>query len=85
MGSAAACIAAEAFAWIELVGLITNIRPLGEPKDFLGIEISQDLAAGTITINQESKALAIAKQLGVTASQKALPVSALTAYAATPS
>jgi hypothetical protein len=57
---------------VELVGSIFEIRALGKPKDFLRIVISRDLAQGTIAISQESKALAVAKQLGVTGSQKAL-------------
>jgi hypothetical protein len=42
------------------VGLIVEIRVLGEPKDFFGIEISQGLKVGTITISQESEALPLA-------------------------
>jgi hypothetical protein len=53
-------------------------RALGESKDFLGIEISRDLTAGTITITQESKALALAAQVGVSQSQRALPMSSET-------
>jgi hypothetical protein len=71
----AARSAAEGDALVELAGPIFEIRALGEPKEFLDIEISCDLAAGTITISQESKALAHAKQLGVTRSRRALPIS----------
>jgi hypothetical protein len=46
-----------------------------EPKDYLGIEISRDVAVGTITSSQESKALALSKKLGVTGSWRALPMS----------
>jgi hypothetical protein len=54
---------------------MSEIRAISEPMNFLGIEISQDLAVGTITISQESKALALAMQLGVTGSQRVLPLS----------
>jgi hypothetical protein len=77
-GLVAAHTADEADALVDLVSSIFEIRALGEPKDFLGIEISRDLTAGTITITQESKALALAAQVGVSQSQRALPMSSET-------
>jgi hypothetical protein len=60
---------------VELVLSIVESRDLGEPHDFLDIDISTDLVAGTITISQESKASALARQPGVPASRIALPMS----------
>jgi hypothetical protein len=40
----------EADALVDAIASIFEIRRLGEPQDMLGIEISRDLAAGTITL-----------------------------------
>jgi hypothetical protein len=52
----AARTAAEADALVDLVAGMFSIHKLGEPQDMLGIEISRDRDAGTITIRQASKA-----------------------------
>jgi hypothetical protein len=57
-GLVAARTAAEADALVDLVASMFAIRKLGEPTDFLGIEISRDWQAGTITIDQKRKATA---------------------------
>jgi hypothetical protein len=67
--------AAEAEALVEQVGSIFEIMDISEPKDFLGIEISRDLALGTITISQESTTFVLAKQLVVNRSRRALSMS----------
>jgi hypothetical protein len=67
----------DADALVELVASIFEIRALGEPKDFLGIEISRDHAANTITITQKSKASALAAELGVSGSHRVLPMPAV--------
>jgi hypothetical protein len=64
----------KADALVELVASIFEIRALGEPKDFLGIEISRDHAANTITITQKSKASALAAELGVSRCRRVLPM-----------
>jgi hypothetical protein len=74
-GLVAAHTAAEADALVELVGSIFEIRALSKPEDFLGINISWDFAVGAIIISQESQALALATQLCVTGSWRALPTS----------
>jgi hypothetical protein len=51
-----------------------DIRELGEPTDFLGVQITRDKAAGTITIHQTDKALALAKGLKVEGTRKATPM-----------
>jgi hypothetical protein len=55
-GMVAARTAAEADALVDLVAGMFSIHKLGEPQDMLGIEISRDRDAGTITIRQASKA-----------------------------
>jgi hypothetical protein len=47
---------------------------LGEPTDFLGIQITRDKAAGTITIHQTDKALALAKAVKVEGTRKVSPM-----------
>jgi hypothetical protein len=54
----------EADALLDLVAGI-SICKLGGPQDMLGIEISSDLDAGTITICQSSKAQSLAAAFGV--------------------
>jgi hypothetical protein len=51
-----------------------SIRKLGEPQDMLGIEISRNWDAGTITIQQAQKARALAASFGVEAESRALPM-----------
>jgi hypothetical protein len=77
-GPVAAHTDVEADAMVELVASIFEIRALGKPQDFLGIEISRDHAANTIvmTIAQKSKALALAAELGVSGSRRVLPMPA---------
>jgi hypothetical protein len=55
-GLVAARTPKEADALVDLVELIFAIRKLGEPADFLGIEIRRDRGAQTITITQKAKA-----------------------------
>jgi hypothetical protein len=62
-GLVAAGTDVEADALVELVASIFEITALVEPKDFLGIEISQDNSANTITITQKSKSSAFAAEL----------------------
>jgi hypothetical protein len=73
-GQVAARTDVEADALVELVASIFEIRALGEPKDFLGIKISRDHAANTITITQKSKASALAAELGVSGCRRVLPM-----------
>jgi hypothetical protein len=49
-GLVAAKTVEQADALVELVASMFAIRALGEPEDFLGIQISRDRAARTITI-----------------------------------
>lgn len=75
-GLVAARTPEEADALVELVGTMFQIRKLGEPTDFLGIEIRRDWDAGTITICQETKAVALATGLGLGGEQDViLPMS----------
>ena len=74
-GFVAARTAAEADALVDLVGSMFAIRKLGEPTDFLGIEISRDREAGTITIDQERKATALAEAAGVAGERRKVPMS----------
>jgi hypothetical protein len=73
-GLVAARTIAEADGLVRLVGSMFDIRELGEPTDFLGIQIIRDKAAGTITIHQTDKALALAKALKVGGTRKATPI-----------
>jgi hypothetical protein len=52
-----------------------EIRKIGEPEDFLGIHICQDHGAGTITVDQKDKAVALAAALGVSGECKVVPMS----------
>jgi hypothetical protein len=72
-GMVAARNGAEADALVDVIALLFEIR-VGEPQDMLGIEISQDLAAGTITIWQCAKARALAAVLGVEGERRATPM-----------
>jgi hypothetical protein len=55
-GIVAARTAAEAGALVDLVAGMFSTCKLGKPQDMLGIQISRDRDAGTITIHQASKA-----------------------------
>jgi hypothetical protein len=74
-GLVATRTALEADGLVSLVGSMFEIRELGKPLDFLGIQINRDIAAGTITIHQSDKALALAKGLWVAGTRKATPMS----------
>jgi hypothetical protein len=67
-------------ALVELVASMFAIRALGEPEDFLGIQISRDRAVRTISIVQEHKALELAVGLGVGEAPKPAPVSPETSF-----
>jgi hypothetical protein len=67
--------AEKADTLVELVASRFAIRALGEPEDFLGIQISRDRAAHTITIVEEHKALELAAGLGLVGGRKAVPMS----------
>jgi hypothetical protein len=45
---------------VHVVESIFEISGLGEPVDFLGIEIQRNRGAGTITLTQNAKAEALA-------------------------
>jgi hypothetical protein len=47
---------AEEAARVDLMASMLAIRALGQPQDFLGIEVSRDRDAGTISICQHRKA-----------------------------
>jgi hypothetical protein len=64
-GLVAAKTAAEEDALVDLVGSMFEIRKFGEPQDFLSIHICRDCSAGTITVDQEDKAEALAAEVGV--------------------
>jgi Reverse transcriptase (RNA-dependent DNA polymerase) len=74
-GLVAARTAAEADALVALVASMFAIRALGEPQDFLGIQITRDRSARTITIDQERKAAALAADMGVQGERRGVPMS----------
>jgi hypothetical protein len=74
-GLVAAKTGEEADALVELVGSIFEIRKLGEPVDFLGIEIQRDRGAGTITLTQTAKAEVLAAEHGVQGACRVVPMS----------
>jgi hypothetical protein len=74
-GLVAARTATEADALVDQIASVFAIRKLGEPQDFLGIRIVRELEAGTITLTQEDKALALAAELGVAGEGKVIPMS----------
>jgi hypothetical protein len=80
-GLVAARTAAEADALVDLVASMFAIHVIGEPADFLGIEITRDRQARTITISQERKAVALARVAGVSGERRSVPMSPAT-YAA---
>jgi hypothetical protein len=63
-GLVAAPIAEKADALVNKIGNFFEIRKLGEPIDYLGINIHGNEETGTITIDQEDKARAIAEEFG---------------------
>jgi hypothetical protein len=72
-GLVAARTPKEANALVDLMELIFAIRKLGEPVDFLGIEIRRDRGARTITITQKAKAEELAAVHGAQEAGKAEP------------
>jgi hypothetical protein len=74
-GLVAAKTAVEADALVDLVESMFEIRKLGEPQDFLGIHICRDRSAGTITVDQEDKAEALAAEVGVSGQCRMVPMS----------
>jgi hypothetical protein len=73
-GLVAARTAEEADGLVKLVGSMFAIRELGEPTDFLGIQIERDEKAGTVSIHQTDKAVALAKALKVDGVKKLTPL-----------
>jgi hypothetical protein len=73
-GLVAARTAAEADALVEIVASMLAIRSLGEPKDFLGIQVNRGRAARTISITQEGEAQALAESFGLRGGRKAIPM-----------
>jgi hypothetical protein len=65
----------EADALVDLLGSMFEIRKIGEPEGFLGIHICRDHGAGTITVDQKDKAVAVAAELGVSGKCKVVPMS----------
>jgi hypothetical protein len=61
----------EAEDLVQLVASLFATRALGEPVDFLGIHICRDRSAGTISIDQEDKARALAAELEMESSFRA--------------
>jgi hypothetical protein len=53
----------EAEALVQMLATLFDIRALGEPMDFLGVRIHWVRSAGTISIDQEDKARALAVEL----------------------
>ena len=74
-GLVAARTVAEADALAELVASMFAIRALGEPDDFLGIQITRIHSERTITIDQERKACALTTAVGVNGERRAVPTS----------
>jgi hypothetical protein len=66
---------AEADALVDLVGSMFEIRNMGEPQDFLGIRRCRDRGAGTITGDQEDKAMKLAAELRVSGECRVVPMS----------
>jgi hypothetical protein len=74
-GLVAARTDAEADALVALMATMFEIHELGEPQDLLGIRITRDRVACTISIDQEDKAIALAAALGVSGEVRRLPMS----------
>ena len=73
-GMVAARTAAAADALVALVASMFSIRVIGEPEDMLGVEISRDRAARTLSICQARKALQLAADFGVEGERRATPM-----------
>jgi hypothetical protein len=73
-GLVAARTAEEADGLVDMIAAMFEIRALGEPEDFLGIRITRDRAARTITISQTDKALALAAAAGVGGEHRDVPM-----------
>jgi hypothetical protein len=73
-GLVAAKTTSEADALVDVVGSMFEIWKLGEPANFLGIHICRDRSAGTITVDQEDKATALAAELGVSGTFRIVPM-----------
>jgi Reverse transcriptase (RNA-dependent DNA polymerase)/gag-polypeptide of LTR copia-type/Integrase core domain/GAG-pre-integrase domain len=73
-GLVAAKTAGEADALVARIGKVFNIRALGEPSDFLGINIVRDWTAGTISIDQSDKVLKMAARFGIAGESRTLPM-----------
>ena len=73
-GLVCARTAEEADAIVKLVGSMFSIRELGEPEDFLGIRITRDRQAKTITIDQADKAHRLAEAAGVAGEKRHVPM-----------
>jgi hypothetical protein len=69
-GLVAARTADEADELVDLVASMFANRALGEPQDFLGIEISRDRDAGTISICQQHKVESLAALFHVAGAHK---------------
>jgi hypothetical protein len=57
-----------------MVATLLEIRALGEPMDLLGIRIHRGRSAGTISIEQEDTAKALAGELKLKSSFRAVPM-----------
>ena len=74
-GLVAARTAEQADALVAIVASIFEIRELGEPEDLLGIRITRDRQARTITIHQADKIHALAAAAGVEGESRPVPMS----------
>lgn len=74
-GLVATRTAAEADALVAMVGSIWEIKEMGEPRDMLGITITRDRQARTITIHQADKARGLAEAAGVAGQSRPVPMS----------
>ena len=73
-GIVAARTAELAEAAVALIGSYFEIRKMGEPRDFLGIDITRDRTARTITISQESKAVKLVREQGLVGELRHIPM-----------
>ena len=64
----------EADALVDLIESMFAIRRIVDPQDFLGIEFSRDRGAGTITIDQSRKIVAMALAAGVAGEKRSTPM-----------
>jgi hypothetical protein len=70
----AARTAEEADGLVKMVGSTFAIRELGEPTDFLGIQIDRQVNARTVSIHQTDKAVALVKAMKVDGDKKLTPL-----------